>query len=220
MITHSESFVELVDHMGDDYRVLQAARVSTGSQARKGDEADKKLIMYLWKNMHQTPFEKLVFEFKVKTPIFVARQVFRHRMGSFNEASARYKEMDFEVFTPEVWRQQNTEGNKQGSAGAIRAQEQANFLMLLAYDQAAASYEQLLALGVAKELARVVLPVGLYTEFFWTINFRSLANFLALRLDAHAQPEIQDLAQRMAALVKPLIPWTYEAFETYGRGGE
>ena len=120
--------------------------------------------------------------------------------------------MDF--FMPETYRAQNRTGNKQGSyVDPDLNQSGADYLVGIAYARAEETYKGLLNLGVANELARIVLPVGLYTSFYWTINARSLFNFLHLRLDSHAQPEIQEVAQKMAALVKPLIPWTYEAFE-------
>ena len=214
----SGSKVTLVDHMGDDYRVLEAARVSTGAEARKGDDKDRKLIQFLWKQEHGTPFEQVVFTFKVKTPIFVARQIFRHRISSFNEMSGRYRELPTVFFMPDEFRAQNKEGNKQGSViDPSINQDMAASLVIASYDEAEQTYKSLLAMGVANELARIVLPVGIYTEFYWTINFRSLANFLHLRLDPHAQPEIQDVALQIEEIVKPLIPWIYEAFELTGK---
>ena len=211
------STVELVDHLGDDLRVCAAARVSTGAQASKGPEQDKKLINYLMKHDHQSPFEGIVFTFKISMPIFIARQLLRHRIASPNEASARYREMDTVFFLPGIWRKQNTEGNKQGSGGLFTSQEcdLLNRITMTAYEKCEEAYHEMLQMGVAKELARTVLPVGLYTEIFWTINFRSLMNFIRLRKDSHSQPEIQEIAQQVEDLVKPLIPWSYEAFETH-----
>lgn len=211
-------FVNLVDVMGDDYRVLEAARVSTGSEAKKGEEKDRKLIHYLMKNEHHTPFEKIVFEFHVKCPIFVARQWFRHRIGSYNEASARYKEFTWQVFMPNEWRLQDTK-NKQSSEGKLIASQDAkvDYLVAQAYDAAERAYNEMISLGVARELARVVMPVGIYTEFFWTVNFRSLMNFLKLRTDAHAQYEIRQYANEVLRVVEETnkMPWTIEAAKQY-----
>lgn len=207
-------FVKLVDMMGDDYRVLEAARVSTGSEARKGEDKDRKLIRYLMANEHHTPFEKITFEFHVKCPIFVARQWFRHRIGSYNEASARYKEFVWETFMPNEWRLQDDK-NKQGSKSALVAAEsaKASYMVAQAYDSAKRAYEEMLRLGVARELARIVMPVGIYTEFFWTVNFRALLNFLKLRTDSHAQYEIRQYANEILRVINETnkIPWTIEA---------
>jgi thymidylate synthase (FAD) len=213
ILNHSE--VTLVDHMGDDLSVVRAARVSTGAAATKGPEADKKLLLFLWANHHLTPFEQVSFTFHVKTPIFVARQLFRHRSGAYNEASARYKEMPTEFFMPELWRLQNVTGNKQGSGGFLddELQTVADEIAMKAFGQAELSYKCLLDIGVAKELARVVLPVSLYTEFFCTFNLRNLLHLIALRTDSHAQPEIQTVAQQMRDLIAPIVPWTLEAFD-------
>ncbi len=208
-------FVNLVDMMGDDFRVLEAARVSTGSEARKGDEKDRKLLRYLMKNEHHTPFEKIVFEFHIKCPIFVARQWFRHRIGSYNEKSARYKEFVWETYMPNEWRIQDAE-NKQGSLiGAKDAK--IDYMVAQAYDAAKRAYEEMLHLGVARELARIVMPVGIYTEFFWTVNFRALLNFLKLRTDSHAQYEIRQYANEILRVIKATdkIPWTLEAAEDF-----
>lgn len=214
----TKGFVKLVDVVGDDYRVLEAARVSTGSESRKGDEKDKKLIQYLMKNEHHTPFEKIVFEFYVKCPIFVARQWFRHRMGSFNEASARYKEFVWETYQPRQWRLQDAK-NKQGSEGVLDESDstKVQYMVNQAYDIAHRAYQEMLEKGVARELARIVMPVGIYTEFFWTVNFRSLMNFLKLRTDSHAQYEIRQFANEILELIRldGRIPWTLSAAEEF-----
>jgi len=212
-----KGWVCLVDRMGNDLRVCQAARVSTGGGASKGDKKDKGLISYLWKNKHQTPFEKVVFEFHVKCPIFVARQWFRHRIGSFNEASARYKEFEWECYEPNEWRMQDDK-NTQGSLGAFEILDQTNRynrVMNDAYKQAKHFYDLALDEGVAREQARTVMPVGQYTEFFWTVNFRSLANFITLRSHEHAQKEIQEYADALLMILEEQedLKWTVEIFE-------
>ena len=214
----TDGFVQLVDMMGGDFRVLEAARVSTGSESRKGDEKDEKLIRYLMKNEHHTPFEKIVFEFHVKCPIFVARQWFRHRIGSFNEASARYKEFEWETYQPKEWRLQDTK-NKQGSTGILDESDtmKVQYMVNQAYDIAHRAYLEMIDKGVAREVARIVMPVGIYTEFFWTVNFRSLLNFLKLRTDAHAQYEIRQYANEILHILEMdgRIPWSLGAAQDF-----
>lgn len=209
-------FVKLVDMMGDDYRVVEAARVSTGNEARRGDEKDEKLLRYLMKNDHHTPFEKIVVELHVKCPIFVARQWFRHRIGSFNEASARYKEFEWETYQPKEWRLQDT-SNKQSSSGVLEGPDatKVQYMVNQAYDIAYRAYEEMINKGVAREVARIVMPVGMYTEFFWTVNFRSLMNFLKLRMDTHAQLEIRTFANEIYKTLEEdgRIPWSLRAFK-------
>jgi thymidylate synthase (FAD) len=209
----------MVDIMGNDFRVLEAARISTGSKAIKGKEKDVELINYLMENEHHTPFEKIVFEFHIKCPIFVARQWFRHRIGSFNEVSGRYKEIPWEVYKPNKWRYQSSK-NKQGSEGFIEdpvTSSNAEDLLNNSYEVAQQAYEELLRQGISRELARLVMPVGIYTEFFWTVNFRSLMNFLKLRMDSHAQLEIRQYANTIYDLLEISggLPWTLEAFRKH-----
>ncbi len=212
----SKSSVQLVDYMGNDQRIIDAARVSTGKKSILTGK-DKDLVDYLWRNQHGTPFEKVVFEFYIQTPIFIARQWFRHRIGSFNEMSGRYRKLKPIFFMPEVLRLQNTEGNKQGSNGVLASVLVRSFegSMQLNIKDSWHLYEEMLANGIANEQARLVLPVTIMTEFYWTVNLRSLFNFLSLRLDSHAQPEIQQPAREVASLVKPLVPWAWEAFEKH-----
>lgn len=213
-----KGFVRLVDMLGDDYRVLEAARVSTGSDSIKGPEKDEKLIRYLMKNEHHTPFEKIVFEFHVKCPIFVARQWFRHRIGSYNEASARYKEFEWETYQPTEWRLQDAK-NKQGSNGLLNESDtmKVQYMVNQAYDIAHRAYQEMIDKGVAREVARIVMPVSIYTEFFWTVNFRALLNFLKLRTDEHAQYEIRQFANEILGIIreKGNIPWSLKAAEDF-----
>jgi thymidylate synthase (FAD) len=211
-------FVELVDQLGNDYRVLEAARVSTGAPASKGPEKDEKLIRYLMRNEHHTPFEKIVFEFHVKCPIFVARQWFRHRIGSFNEVSGRYKKLDWETYLPNKWRLQDPV-NHQSSSEFVDPMETGSteYMVQQAYAMAQRAYETLIDQGISRELARIVMPVGIYTEFFWTVNFRSLMNFLKLRMDEHAQYEIRQYANTIYEVLERqnTIPWSLRAFVEY-----
>lgn len=206
-------FVKLVDMMGDDYSVLRAARVSTGSDVVKGEKKDRGLIRYLYRNDHLTPFEFVSLQFHVKAPIFVARQWFRHRTSSYNEASARYKEFEWETFTPDNWRLQDTK-NKQSSNGEIDHQELTTSMVHSVYDRSRKAYESMLGHGVAREQARTVMPVGQYTEFFVSFNLRNLFHFLELRTDEHAQYEIRLFANAMLEIISEIdeLKWSVEVF--------
>lgn len=206
-----KGFVRLVDFMGGDQGVTDSARVSYGGKS-KGAEQDKKLITYLLKHQHHTPFEHSVFKFHVSCPIFVMRQWIRHRMASYNEISARYTEVKDEFYLPTEWRAQDVK-NKQGSVSAAALDHAALTAKAKAQvESAMACYRDLLAAGVAREMARMVLPVNMYTEFYWTINARSLMNFVSLRADAHAQLEIQAYGEAVASFFAKKMPWTWEAF--------
>jgi thymidylate synthase (FAD) len=204
-------FVRLVDAMGGDAAVVDAARVCYDSRS-KGEVQDRRLIAYLMKHAHLTPFEHAVFKFHVSAPIFVARQWFRHRMASYNEVSGRYTELKDEFYIPAVWRSQDAV-NKQGSVAAGKLDHQGLSAKLAAQVRSAlASYRELLAAGAARELARLVLPLNLYTQFYWTVNCRSLMNFISLRADEHAQWEMQQYALALAGFFRRRMPWTWEAF--------
>jgi thymidylate synthase (FAD) len=214
-----KGFVRLVDSMGGDQGVVDAARVSYGG-ASKGAEADKKLIAYLLKHSHLTPFEHSVLKFHVSAPIFVARQWFRHRFAAYNEISFRYTEVKDYFYMPEKWRGQDKK-NKQGSTAAADLDQKALHEMFKKQvDGALATYKTMIDQGVAREMARMALPVNLYTEFYWTVNARSLMNFVSLRADAHAQWEIQQYGEAMARAFRQVMPWTYEAFLRHGWKGE
>ncbi|HVE12905.1 MAG TPA: FAD-dependent thymidylate synthase [Elusimicrobiota bacterium] len=206
-----KGFVRLVESMGGDQGVVQAARVSYAGTT-KGDEKDKKLVEYLLKHQHLTPFEHALFKFHVKCPIFVARQWFRHRFAAYNEISFRYTETADEFYMPEAWRAQDLK-NKQGSVAAPQLDQKAlSKSFAAAVDASFKVYKDMIAAGVAREMARMVLPVNLYTEFYWTVNARSLMNFLSLRADAHAQAEIQRYAEALAKVFAERMPWTNAAF--------
>ncbi|HAZ09183.1 MAG TPA: FAD-dependent thymidylate synthase [Elusimicrobia bacterium] len=214
-----KGFVRLVDMMGGDQGVVDAARVSYGGRS-KGADSDKKLISYLLKHSHLTPFEHSLLKFHCRAPIFVARQWFRHRFAAYNEISFRYTEVKDDFYMPEKWRGQDKK-NKQGSmAGADLDQEMLNGMFKKQVDGALETYKKMIAMGTAREMARMVLPVNLYTEFYWTVNARSLMNFVALRADAHAQWEIQKYGEAMAKLFREKMPWTYEAFLRHGWRGD
>jgi thymidylate synthase (FAD) len=206
-----KGFVRLVDAMGDDNAVVSAARVSYGTGS-KGEEKDKKLISFLLRHDHMTPFEHATFKFHVSCPIFVMRQWIRHRTSSYNEISARYTEMKEEFYMPETWRAPDLK-NKQGSQAAPTVdQDKCRKLLDESVRQAFTNYQELIKAGAARELARMVLPVNLYTQFYWTINARNLMHFINLRADANAQWEIQRYAEALAEFFQKRMPWTWEAF--------
>jgi thymidylate synthase (FAD) len=208
--------VRLIEAMGTDLSVVRAARVSTGSRpedASKGEDRDTKLIRYLLKHDHGTPFEHNAFTFYVKAPVFVERQWLRHRIGSFNEISGRYTEYEPEFYVPAHARSQ-AKSNRQGS---VAAEDDALDSTLDAavrstIEHAFGQYRQLLAGGVARELARIVLPLNLYTEWYWTVNARSLMNFLRLRTQEDAQLEIREYANAVETLWSERMPVTHAAW--------
>lgn len=216
-----KGFVRLVDMMGDDYAAVKAARVSYG-QGLKTPERDKALIMYLMEHGHETPFEHIVFTFHVKAPLFVARQWFRHRIGSFNEISQRYTEIkEEEFYIPENIRINVPEDRQKAIVvDDTELLEKVKEAMVKTFEEAYHTYKELLNMGVARELARVVLPLSTYTQFYWTVNARSLMNFLSLRADSHAQWEIEQYAIAIAKMFKATCPWTYEAFVKYAYRGD
>lgn len=213
-----KGFVRLVDVMGDDAAIVQAARVSYGSGTKKVHE-DRGLIRYLLRHMHTTPFEMVEFKFHIKLPIFVARQWIRHRTANVNEYSGRYSEMKDEFYVPAIDQvRAQSVSNKQGRADEafpIDEAERIIAMMESSQQQAYAEYQQMLSQDLAREIARINLPVSNYTEWYWKIDLHNLFHFLRLRIDAHAQYEIRVYAQAMADLIKPYVPMAYEAFEDY-----
>lgn len=211
-------FVRLVDVMGDDHAIVQAARVSYG-KGTKSVNADRGLIRYLLKHQHTTPFEMVEFKFHCKMPIFVARQWIRHRTANVNEISGRYSVMEdtFWQPTPEDFRAQGGT-NRQGSgANSVDVSKASELSKLFSDDQHLLyrHYEKAMALGTAREVARVNLPLSLYTEWYWKIDLHNLLHFLHLRMDPHAQKEIRVFAEAMAVFVKKACPMTWEAFEEF-----
>lgn len=204
-------FVELVEMMGNDLTAVRAARVSF-DMGLKDEERDRHLIEYLMKHGHETPFEHIVFTFHVKAPIFVARQWFRHRIASYNELSGRYSKLSYEFYIPSPER---LNGYK-----TTIPPEQVTEKISEIVDKAYRTYLELMENGVPREVARIVLPLNLYTRFFWTVNARSLMNFLNLRADSHAQWEIQQYALAIARIFKEKCPWTFEAFLKYAYKGD
>lgn len=212
-------FVRLVDHMGSDLAISRAARVSYDSPPR---EEDTKLINYLWSNRHTTPFEAVTFTFEVKAPIFVFRQWHRHRMWSYNELSARYKELPEEFYLPApnlIGKQsasskqaRDIAGTEDSDVNPIALQEQidgAKDVMEISFR----AYRELLAAGWPRELARSVLPVATYSHMFGTVNLLNLLKFFSLRSHEHAQYEIRVYSDAMKELIRPIVPIALEAFE-------
>lgn len=204
------SSLELVRASGSDLDIVNAARVSYGKTSTEISERDKGLINFLMEHEHTSPFEHNQFSFRVKAPIYVARQWMRHRMNSYNEISYRYVKAPLEFYVPNAWRYQDTQ-NKQSSYGAFEDQQVAA-AYTASLKAAEASYQALLDAGVCREQARGVLPVCTYTEFIFTCNLHSLMHFLRLRLNPGAQYEIRMYAQGMFKLAYQHFPVTLAAF--------
>lgn len=202
-------FVQLIDHMGSDLSVVNAARVSFGKRKETFEEGDEKLVRYLAGHEHTSPFRHTAITFHVKAPIFVFRQWMKHRIGSeFNEISGRYVEFaEDEFHVPDTFRRQ-AKVNKQGSEGEIDEADRKKALesYLAACRCSVAHYKELIALGVCKEQARCVLPLALYSEVYWTVSLQAVAHFIRLRTDAHAQWEIQQYAHTIRQVTEELFP--------------
>jgi thymidylate synthase (FAD) len=208
-------FVRLDDAMADDLSVVNGARVSFARRREEMDEADEGLIRFLMRERHGTPFEHNSFRFHVRCPIFVAREWFRHRVGSFNEFSMRYARATDEFYVPaaeDVRTQVGKPGAYTFEPLSDEIAEATQQKMQAVYEAAYLAYEQLVELGVAREVARAVLPVGAYTEFYWTVNARSLMNFISLRNSETAQREIRRYAEACELFLERLMPVTYAAF--------
>ncbi|MFW5826501.1 MAG: FAD-dependent thymidylate synthase [Alkalispirochaeta sp.] len=217
-----KGFVRLVDYLGGDQRIVQSARVSYGA-GTKTYRQDKGLINYLLRNEHTSPFEQVVFTFHTKMPIFVARQWVRHRTARLNEISGRYSVMKDEFYVPgeDAVAPQSTD-NKQGRSGEAFVPEEARAIQAeLEMQQQGAyrGYEALLERNVARELARINLPLSMYTEWYWQIDLHNLFHFLKLRMDAHAQYEIRAYAETMFEIAQRVCPIATEAFDEHVRGG-
>tara|TARA_B100000686_G_C16698455_1_gene921948 strand:- start:439 stop:1410 length:972 start_codon:yes stop_codon:yes gene_type:complete len=226
-------FVRVIDYMGDDSAIVQAARVSYGKGTKQARQ-DAGLIRYLMRHAHTTPFEMCEIKFHIKLPIFVARQWVRHRMASINEYSARYSILDHEFYTPsyDQLASQST-ANRQGRGDVLKGDEAQRVLDILVED-AEQSYEHYMEMlnqddqgvirdenksGLARELARMNLPLNYYTQWYWKIDLHNLFNFVQLRSDQHAQYEIRVYAELIARILKLWVPLAYQAFQDYRLGG-
>jgi len=224
---HEHGLIGLVDVMPRlvphgqtaDSAIVQAARVSYGEGTKRVNE-DRGLIRYLLRHRHTTPFEMIEFKFHVVMPIFIARQWIRHRTANVNEYSARYSVVPDRFYVPTMENvRKQSQANRQGGEESVDMGTAQAFLDYInrcqdQYEQ----YEQLLEKGVSRELARIGLPVNVYTEWYWKCDLHNTLHFLSLRMDEHAQQEIRDYAHAMFALIKPIVPISAEAFEDYRLG--
>ena len=231
-VLDSVGYVRYIDHMGDDTRICEAARISYKAPS-KGIDQDKKLIAYLWKNHHTSPFEMVKLTLNIKMPIFIMRQYVRHRMQNLNEVSARYTELPDEFYIPTEWRKQDTK-NKQGSV----VEENFNPVVYTIYDDGPGGnhqpmgidatyainkhcsysyelYQSMIKAGITREQARMVLPVNIYTEIYACWDLKNLLHFITLRDDGHAQQEIQEYGNAIGKIVEELFPYTWEAYKKY-----
>jgi thymidylate synthase (FAD) len=226
-------FVRVIDYMGDDSAIVQAARVSYGKGTRQVT-SDRGLIRYLLRHRHTTPFEMCEIKFHVKLPVFVARQWIRHRTANVNEYSARYSILDREFYIPQPDQlAAQSVANRQGRGEVLEGEEAARVLAMLRDDAAQCydHYEEMLnedadgnprdpeRPGLARELARMNLPLNIYTQWYWKVDLHNLLHFLSLRADPHAQYEIRVYAEAMLDMVRRWLPIACEAFEDYAVGG-
>ncbi len=226
-------FIRVIDYMGDDTSIVQAARVSYGKGTKKVS-TDSGLIKYLMRHWHSTPFEMCEIKYHIKLPIFIARQWIRHRTANVNEYSARYSILDKEFYLPAAEHlAAQSQNNRQGRGDVLKGDQAKKVLDLLKYDaeQTYNNYETMLnekydgsiidknATGLARELARMNLTLNTYTQWYWKTDLLNLMNFLRLRADYHAQYEIREYANAMLDTVKKWVPITYEAFMDYRVGG-
>ncbi|MEM9872062.1 MAG: FAD-dependent thymidylate synthase [Pseudomonadota bacterium] len=218
-------FVRVIDYMGDDAAICQAARVSYG-RGTKSVQNDEGLIRYLMRHWHSTPFEMCEIKLHVKLPVFVARQWIRHRTANVNEYSARYSILDREFYipAPDALAAQSVVNN-QGRGEALSGEEAERVLRYLRDDAMRSydHYEEMISQdgqqGLARELARMNLPANIYTQWYWKVDLHNLFHFLRLRADAHAQYEIRVYADAICEMVKDWVPAAYSAFEDYRMGG-
>lgn len=227
-------FVRVIDYMGDDSAIVQAARVSYGRGTKKSLQ-DKGLINYLMRHRHTTPFEMCDIKFHIKLPIFIARQWIRHRTASVNEYSARYSILSNEFYVPDkINLSAQSKTNKQGRSEDALPEDEANRVLSILKSDAEHCYDNYVAMmnedengniidennvGITRELARMNLTLNHYTEWYWKINLHNLLHFLALRADPHAQYEIRVYADAMLKVVEAWVPYAYEAFAEHRMNG-
>lgn len=208
-----KGFVRLVDFMGDDSSIVRAARVSYGSGTKSVRE-DAGLIDYLIRHEHSSPLEMVEFTFHLKLPLFVMGQLVRHRQANLNQMSARYSVMEDEFYLPENLRAQSS-NNKQSSEGEVEDETALIALMKISANAAYRDYEHLLARNVGREMSRMILPQNLYTQVYWKQDLRNLLHLLRLRMDSHAQWEIQQYANAIYEIIKPIVPNTVKSWENH-----
>lgn len=212
-------YIRLIDSMGSDLSVVRSARVSYDAEWRTGEDEgkDAKLIQYLMRNKHTSPFESVTFTFEVKAPIFVFRQWHRHRTWSFNEVSARYSELLEEFYVPEL-NQVTTQStsNKQMRTNEVNPHASiSRESMELCMQECFALYHDLLNNGIPRELARIILPLSTYSKMFATVNLHNLFHFLKLRMHEHSQYEIRVYAEAILKLIEPIVPISVAAFKEH-----
>ncbi|QTQ13117.1 FAD-dependent thymidylate synthase [Treponema parvum] len=217
-----KGFVRLVDYLGGDQRIVQSARVSYGAGTKTVSE-DSALIDYLLRHQHTSPFEQVVLTFHVKMPIFVARQWVRHRTGRMNEISGRYSIMEEEFYVPSLENiAPQSPDNKQGRSKEAFPAEEAQKIQnkfIEGQKRAYEEYESLIDGGLAREIARINLPLSLYTEFYWEMDLHNLFHFLKLRLETHAQYEIREYAKVLLELTRKVAPLAVKSFENHMERG-
>lgn len=207
---HNDGFVRYEDHMGDDQRVVNSARVSYKKFKESWDSSDDKLLNYLWENEHTSPFRHPQITFVIRAPIFVLRQWMKHQVGcAWNEQSARYTELRNGFFTPQTWRIQSPK-NKQSSYGEVLESEKAFDILNNVYNTIEKGYDDLLSLGVCREQARILLPVASYSECMWTASLQAVMHFLKLRTDSASQEEIRQYAYAVEKITSLYYPKTME----------
>ena len=210
-------FVRVVDYMGDDSSIVQAARISYGKGTKKASE-DRSLIRYLMRHRHTTPFEMCELKLHIKAPMFVARQWLRHRTASVNEYSGRYSVIEDDFYKPECQNMAFQDSNNaQGREGMIDKSHAMSIIKDLesSYESSYNKYEEFLDSKLSRELARIILPMSCYTQFYWKIDLHNLFHFLHLRADSHSQYEIRVYANAILDIVKLWVPVAYEAFMDY-----
>lgn len=212
-----QGFVRLVDHMGDDLTVVNSARVSFSKMKEEIDDKDIKLIHYLAKHKHWTPFAHPQITYHIKAPIFVARQLFKHKIGTVeNEVSRRYVDEKPEFYTPSLWRKRPDKSIKQGSKDeSISNWKSVEDYYKKAQELASTCYEYSIMNGVAPELARAILPQSMMTEWYWTVSLATAARIFHQRADPHAQSESQEYAWGIDALTAPLFPHAWDALTRF-----
>lgn len=219
-------YVTLIDHMGTDKDIAKSARVSYNNyNSQKTDDDDKRLINYLMKNHHSSPFEMCELKFQVKCPIFIARQWMRHRTGSFNEISGRYSDFSQnDCYIPEKENiKKQSKSNKQCSGEVIEDSDWILFAMEHLSKQAFKTYDDFIKYEdvlLSKETARIILPLSTYTEFIWKVDLHNLLHFIKLRNHAHAQWEIQEYARALGEVAQDLFPFTWDAFDNHVFGAK
>lgn len=202
----NDGFVRYEDHLGDDMRVVNAARVSYKKFKETWDDTDERLLNFLWENEHTSPFRHPMITFTIRAPIFVLRQWMKHQVGcAWNEQSARYTELRNGFFVPQTWRLQASK-NKQSSYGEILEPTKAFEILDNVYKTVEKGYDDLLALGVCREQARILLPVASYSECMWTASLQAVLHFLRLRTDENAQKEIRDYAVAIELITRQYFP--------------